>query len=668
MDSSPLGETDVSSAPGAPGGTSPAPGVMAAVFVPLVQPEHMLVTAQALLRAEIPAVVGSPDPSTLGRYVDLGFEAFVAADAAEVVNLTWAQYGVHVLALADALTLPDGFLDSALPMLDEDLRVATVSFLSNDAAFLSFPVRNTPAPTPPPGQDARTMTQLLRQRPPAAPAANLPIAAGAAVLLSASGLGTMGPLLSSPQHQLASSLAEYSARCRTRGFLHLLDPSTYYIRHRSITDLSDTRSMINGLDEAENAWNDQRHPYDYEFVVHQATAGESPVGAAIRLARVKSLGLRILVDGATLGPHEMGTQVAATSIVSSLAQRDDVSDVTVILRSEAPPYARAVLAQPKVHTVVSPHGTLEQVGRFDVFHRPIQPDQHYRADEWRTVAQRVVVTALDLIAYRIGSYHKSVADWFTFRSSFENGIRASDGVVVISHDVADQLRLDMLPVDRNRLCVAPLGTEHLSADAPAVAPQEITRRGLVASEFVLCLGTDYTHKNRDLAIATVAELRRRGWPHTLVMAGPSILFGSSRDLEARTLLEGRNALSQDDVLVLPDLPSAERNWLLRHASVVLYPTSAEGFGLVPYEAARLGTPTVFVGFGPLADVEPGPPVVSEDWRPSGLADATEALLLDPHLAKQQIEAALAAEARFSWTSVAEILTSFYRHLLTLPAR
>ena len=90
-----------------------------------------------------------------------------------------------------------------------------------------------------------------------------------------------------------------------------------------------------------------------------------------------------------------------------------------------------------------------------------------------------------------------------------------------------------------------------------------------------------------------------------MLAGVAVAEGSSRVLEA---IELRDA---SGVVTLPDVTSEERNWLLRHASICLYPTSNEGFGLVPFEAARFGTPTVFTRVGPLAEVLDGVPVVSE---------------------------------------------------------
>ncbi len=133
-----------------------------------------------------------------------------------------------------------------------------------------------------------------------------------------------------------------------------------------------------------------------------------------------------------------------------------------------------------------------------------------------------------------------------------------------------------------------------------------SRRGFAEGQFILCLGTDYAHKNRDLALAVLVQLRQRGHAHALVLAGPTVPYGSSRLSEANLRLHNRDTL-ESDVFVLPDLPSSERNWLMRHADLVLYPSSAEGFGLVPYEAARFGTPTLFTRFWPAPGAGAGHP-------------------------------------------------------------
>ena len=101
---------------------------------------------------------------------------------------------------------------------------------------------------------------------------------------------------------------------------------------------------------------------------------------------------------------------------------------------------------------------------------------------------------------------------------------------------------------------------------------------------------------------------------------------------------------------------------------MLYPSAAEGFGFVPYEAARFGTPTVFTRFGPLEEFAPDIPIAADDWSPDSLATAADALLSDPAQARAQIETCLAVGAKYTWAATAERLTDLYRQVMALAPR
>jgi glycosyltransferase involved in cell wall biosynthesis len=625
----------------------------------------MMTAVSSLRSTGIHIVAGGPSGEAMVAFREMGCECVTAISPADLVNQVWDLYRHPVLAVGDAVSLPDNFLGRALQLMADDLRVATVSFFSNDAGFLSFPFRNEPTPQPPEGHDPTSVSRRLRELGPHDPPSPIPTAAGAAVLLSRSALGAVGGLIPGPRSELAGTVADFSVRARARGFIHLVDESTFFLRHRAPGDAPYRIGTIDDLHPEERHWIHTLYPNEVEFVDHEGRSDSSPLALAHALARAKVLGLRVVVDGSYLGPHEMGTQVSILATVEALSLRDDVREVVVALRTTIPPYAARVLSLPKVTPRIVNFDTLEGLDHCDVAHRLVQPDQWFSVARWRTVADRVVVTVLDMIAYRNGAYHEDTAKWLLQRESLRVGAADADAVVTISEDVKVQVEMERLPIDPQRLHAIPFGTEHLTGNEPMQMPRELVARGFVEGQFILCLGTDYAHKNRDIALAVIHRLRERGHSHALVMAGPTVPYGSSRLSEAILKLHHRDTL-ESEVFLLPDLPSAERNWLVRHADLVLYPSSAEGFGLVPYEAARFGTPTLFTRFGPLEELAPDIPVSAEDWSPDALAEAAESLLADPALARLQVESCLAAGTKYTWTATAEGLADLYRHVVALP--
>jgi glycosyltransferase involved in cell wall biosynthesis len=575
----------------------------------------------------------------------------------EVVRATAEATQKPVLVVTSPVLLPLVGLGSARRIMAADMRVASVSFLCNAAGHLSFPHPNKPNRFAFEGHDETSLTRRLRESDPRQRPVPIAATAGPATLISRDGiLLTGGPDDEfAPEPEVA--VAEMLLRAARRGMRIMLDPDTYVTRpwedwHWGPELLAQplVRRRLHEI-----------HPFFPSLHRAERANPESPLGLSLRTARAKAQGLRILIDASCLGPVENGTQVQTLALIEALSRRDDVRWLGAALAGPAPRYAHQVMSHPKVDVLRTNSLRFEaNVARADILHRPFQPSM-IPWKNWRRVADRILITVQDLIAYNIGAYYVP-QQWLRYREAILQGVSRADGVVVISHDVAENLYEERLPVSSERLFVVENGTDHLTGHEEDAFPAELHARGWAARPFLLVLGANYAHKNRDLAIRTLKLLRDRHPSLGLVLAGVSVPEGSSR------LLEAAEGYGEDGVIAIPDVTSEERNWLLRHASICLYPTSAEGFGLVPFEAARFGTPTVYARFGPLAEVLPGVPVAASSWDPVELASCCDELLADPQRAQEQIDAILKAGTRYTWDATAEQLVSAYRSLLSQPAR
>lgn len=623
-------------------------------------PAAMVPTVRSLQAAhpdlELVLTTITADPS-----LPLGFA--VVPSLADALNRAAADHpGRDLLVVHQPVLVPPGFLDRAVAIVEDDFRVGAVAFWSNDAAHLSFPVRNVPSNHQVPDHDETTITERLRTLgPPPAPVV-IGAVAGGAVLLSRWALSADPWFVRADEGPMSSALtvADHALRSQQRGFLSVLDPGTYVTRaHDLALAVPDPVRADHG-----RHWLHHRHR-SFPYVFDSANdAAESALGIAHRLSHAKVRGLRVGIDGSCLGPLEMGTQVQTMSLVAALAEHPEVASVVVGIPGHVPGYARRALDHPKIQ-LRGIDGAAPVIDvEHDVLHRPFQPDRPLPWEEWERWAGRTVVTVQDVIAYQIGSYQPNGELWRNYRRDLRRSIGRADGVVVISHDVVRHLDLEQLPYEPDRLAVVGNGTDHLAGDEPEVMPRALAAGDLAAARFLLVLGANYSHKNRDLAVRAHALVRQAHPDVALVLVGAIVPHGSSRAAEVEALA----ATGREGVVVLPDVSSEERNWLLRHAEAVLYPTAAEGFGLVPFEAARFGTPTVEVPFGPLAEVLPDLPVTAADWSPAALAEATGALLADPAVAEAQVRAIQAGGERHRWSSTAGGLVEFYRALLARPAR
>ena len=356
--------------------------------------------------------------------------------------------------------------------------------------------------------------------------------------------------------------------------------------------------------------------------------------------------------------------MAVLANIRALCAHSMISRVVVAMPDPAmpPSYTLAVLHHPKVLLCRDQGGTFPDAPPVDVIHRQFQPHGNLPLDRWAEVGRRLVITVQDLIAYNNGYYHPNSEEWLTYRAAMADTLLRLDAVVAISQDTDLAIRgAGILPFP-DKVTVVPNGTDHLSGMHGRMAvPQLLLERRNPAVRFALVLGTSYAHKNRDLAIKAWQELRRRGHQLELVLAGVVVPVGSTRNEEMLAAVDG------PEPIILPDVSDAERNWLLKHATVVLYPTSAEGFGLVPFEAAEFDTPTIFVSFGPLAEFLDSVPVVAWDWTPAALADAMAAIDSDYSVATAQVAAVKKVAAALTWDAAADQLVRIYLDALSRPS-
>jgi len=175
----------------------------------------------------------------------------------------------------------------------------------------------------------------------------------------------------------------------------------------------------------------------------------------------------------------------------------------------------------------------------------------------------------------------------------------------------------------------------------------------------LVLGNDFQHKNRDFAIKVWQELLNRGYQLDLILAGLHVKDSSSKDAEKE--LTSKHVNLRGDITTLGHVTSQERTWLLRDAKAVIYPSSAEGFGFVPHEAAALGTTSTFTEFGPLKEIAQAG-TTPKHWNVTEFVNDLEEQIADPNRTAQLQRIA----SELTWNHFAEKFVEFAARIVSMP--
>jgi glycosyltransferase involved in cell wall biosynthesis len=266
---------------------------------------------------------------------------------------------------------------------------------------------------------------------------------------------------------------------------------------------------------------------------------------------------------------------------------------------------------------------------------------------------REIVTVFDIFPITGESY--STAD---FRQKFSALLLEAVGraarVITASH-ATEKLLISHACVPPEKIRVIPLGV-----DLPAIvlSPEERLRERTRilggVGEMVLNVGVIQTRKNTLNMLKALKLLQAK---YTLVLSGGSG-HGSEavREFIRAESLEGR-------VKLLGHVDNAQLAQLYQVASVFLFPSLEEGFGIPVLEAIAAGTPVVTSNVSSMPEVGGDAALYVDPHDPADIAQKVVQAAEDSTTRASLVQKGLARAGKFTWRRTAEATLAVYEEVL-----
>lgn len=279
---------------------------------------------------------------------------------------------------------------------------------------------------------------------------------------------------------------------------------------------------------------------------------------------------------------------------------------------------------------------------------------HYVADTGPLVRTRVpsVVTVHGVASRWIDTGRTPMAERI-WRTRVARAIDSCDRIITVSQASAIDVA-EIFDVDPNRIDVIYHGIEHTGIEQADEndPPVRTTVRDL--DDYILYLGNLEPRKNVAALIRAMDD----------VPAGVTLVIAGKPAWAADAIMA--EIANSPRVLHLGFVSDSEREQLMRHCRLFVFPSRYEGFGLPVLEALAHGCPVLCSRRGALAEVA-GPAFelaeIDESAIAAGITDALAAVA-DDDTRTRLADAGRDWARQFNWQRSAEAHLAVYEELLT----
>jgi glycosyltransferase involved in cell wall biosynthesis len=368
--------------------------------------------------------------------------------------------------------------------------------------------------------------------------------------------------------------------------------------------------------------------------------------------------VRIGIDAHCLGQKKTGNETYTRELVDNLAHRPpNGHSFWIYLTEQKEAVERKDCGDSVRYHLIRPENAAFRLllgfpiearrRRLDVFHA-----QYFLPPG---LGCKTVLTVHDISHERFPEFFTRKYNYLA-RTLIPDSCRRADWILTVSEHSKKDL-VELYRLDPERITVTYNGYPEGFRPIPkSIAQETVDRLFGISSDYLLFVGALQPRKNLRRLLMAYQQLRlKKKIEHKLVIVGKKewlfeSIFAAVRDLQL-----------DNDVIFTGYLPSEHLPSLFSAATVFIYPSIYEGFGMPVLESMACGTPVITSTGSSLEEIAHGAAVLVDPYDVAALSTAIEDVVTNPEKQRTLSEAGLNRIKEFSYRRMAEeTLTIFER--------
>ena len=266
---------------------------------------------------------------------------------------------------------------------------------------------------------------------------------------------------------------------------------------------------------------------------------------------------------------------------------------------------------------------------------------------------KMVVTIHDMIAFLYPEIWSGISG-FRIRNYIKLSSQGADVILTVSNSAKkDIIKILNIPEDKIKVIYCGINQKLYKLVPELSLPKSLKKYG-IRKKYILAIGPLGTRKNHNRLIDAYNIL-----PKNIRKDYQLVITGEKKGTYNKLLIKaGKNCLI-DDIVFTGFIPEEEMPMMISAASLFVFPSLYEGFGIPLLEAMACGTPLLVSNVSSIPEVVESAALLFDPYDINEMANAINRGIIDENLRQKLIQKGFERVKKYSWKySAKELLSAF----------